>query len=421
MAVSITTLENGMRIVSDPLPHVETASIGVWVDVGARYEKAEENGLSHLLEHMAFKGTERRSSLAIAEEIEAVGGYMNAFTSREHTTYLARVLKEDVALAVDVLGDIIQNSTYAEAELAKEKEVIVQEINQTIDTPDDLVFDNLQEVAFPDQPLGRSILGTVDRVKGFSRDDIAHYLDKYYKTGAMVVAASGNIDHQMLVDLVTKTFSDIPQAGNPDYQLGLYKGGEMRVERPLEQLHLTLGLPGIAFNDPDFYAMQVFSTILGGGMSSRLFQEIRENRGLAYNVYSFSSSHADSGLFGIYAATNPNMVQDAASVIAEELYRLMDNCEQRELDRARTQLKAGLLMSLESTSSRMEQLGRQMLLFGRPLSAQELIERVDQVDLEAMQRIGKRLLSAPLSVATVGKTGTLSDLSSLQSLFSGRV
>lgn len=418
MSVQITTLDNGMRVLSDPMPHVETASVGVWVDVGARYERPLENGLSHLLEHMAFKGTENRSARDIAEEIEAVGGYMNAFTSREHTTFLARVLKEDVGLALDVLADILQNSTFKENELDREKEVILQEIGQTNDTPDDIIFDNLQEVAFPEQSLGRSILGTTERVQAFTSDDLHNYLQKYYKSGAMVVTAAGNVDHDKLVDQVSNLFSQLPDGRTVEFEAGHYEGGSHHLKRDLEQVHVALGLPGVQFDDPHFYAMQVFSTILGGGMSSRLFQEIRENRGLAYNVYSFSSSHVDSGLFGIYAATNARQADEAVQVIADEMKKLIDDVSEKELDRAKAQLKTGLLMSLESTSSRIEQLGRQMLIFGRPLEAQELIEKVDLVDPAMIRDLGLRLLADPLSLTSVGDAQHLSDRETVQGYFS---
>jgi predicted Zn-dependent peptidase len=408
MTTEVTTLKNGLRVVSDVMPHIETATVGIWVDAGARHEDIARNGISHMLEHMAFKGTKSRSARDIAEEIEAVGGYLNAYTSREQTTYYARVMKEDVPLGMDILSDILQHSVFDPVEVARERDVILQEIGQANDTPDDLVFDIWQEAAFPDQPLGRSILGTPERVSHFSSEDIRGYMETHYRAPNMVVAAAGNISHKALVTLAEDFFGDLGGDATPGHEVAVYRGGEHRIERDLEQVHLVAGFDGVAYEDPDYYAAQVFSTLMGGGMSSRLFQEIREVRGLAYSIYAFSSSFVDTGSFGIYAGTSAGQANELLQVTAEELKKVIYNISPEEADRARTQIRAGLLMSLESSSSRMEQLGRQLIIFGRPIPVAEMIERVREVDIVALQRFGERLLSAgPATLAAVGPLGAL--------------
>lgn len=408
MPVRLTTLPSGLRVVTEDLAHLQSAAIGVWIDVGARYETAAQNGLSHLLEHMLFKGTQRRSARAIAEEIEAVGGHLNAYTSRDHTTFYARVLQDDIPLAVDMLADLLLNSVFDPAELEREREVILQEIGQVMDTPDDIVFDLLQEAAFPDQPLGRSILGTEANVAGFTADQVRAYRDRHYRAKNMIVAAAGPLPHEQLVDLVADAFDGLAPDEGRDMAPARYRGGEIRDERDLEQLHLTLGFPSFSFDDPDYYALHVYTTILGGGMSSRLFQEVREERGLAYTVHSFTSTHVDTGLFGIYAGTDPDAAPEIAPVIAKEVRDLCQTVSEEEIARARAQLKAGLLMSLESTSARVEQMGRQLLVHGRVLPMEEMVAKVDAVDLAAVQRVCRRTLEdGRLALATVGPASGL--------------
>lgn len=417
MTVRISELANGIRVVSEEMPHLETASVGAWFDVGARYESEEQNGVSHLLEHMAFKGTRRRTARGLAEEIEAVGGHLNAFTTRDHTTYYTRVMKQDVALSVDILADILQNSLFDATELQREKDVILQEIGQAHDTPDDIVFDMLQATAFPDQPLGRSILGTTARVRNFDQGMVAGYMRDHYRGEGTILAAAGNISHDELVEMVGEAFASFEKDRGFSFEAASYRGGESRTIRDLEQLHLALGFPGFSYDDPDYYALQVFSTICGGGMSSRLFQEVREERGLAYSVYSFSASHADTGLFGIYAGTSPELAGDLLPVVADQIRGLADAVDEAEISRARAQLKAGLLMSLESTTSRIEQLGRQMLIFDRPIPTAELMEKVDAIDAAAVRNVARRILQGRLTMATVGPEGTLPEFSKVEALF----
>ena len=414
MSDQTTRLANGLRVVSDPVDHVETASIGLWVDVGARCETEETNGLSHLLEHMAFKGTERRSARDIAEEIEAVGGHLNAYTSRETTAYYAKVMKEDVPLALDLLADILQHSTFDAEELERERAVVIQEIAQVNDTPDDLVFDRFQETAYPDQPIGRTILGPPERVGSYSREALAAYMGAHYRASRMVLVGSGRVDHDALVAAAEAAFTALPEGPVPAPAAAVYGGGDCRIARDLEQAHLIVGFDALGYDDDDFYALQVMSTLLGGGMSSRLFQEIRERRGLAYSVFTFASSYADGGIFGVYAGAGEDELAELIPVMADELVNACATVNDAEVARARAQLKAGLLMSLESTQARAERLGRHILLFGRPLTVAELIERVDAVDREAVQRTACRILQG--GRPTVSALGPIARLESHDSI-----
>ena len=408
MTTQISTLANGLRVLSEEMPQIETASIGVWVDVGARYETADVNGVSHLLEHMAFKGTKRRTALAIAEEIEAVGGHVNAYTSREQTAYYAKVMKEDISLAVDILADILQHSTFAKEELAREREVVIQEIAQAHDTPDDVVFDQFQEIMYPDQPLGRTILGPAAQVETYSRDVLANYMDRHYNAQRMVVVGAGRLEHDVLVELAENAFIDLPAAQSTDGLMAKYEGGDKRTTRELEQAHIVLGFNGIAYGDADYYTAQLLSTLLGGGMSSRLFQEIRERRGLAYSVFSFASSYTDGGVFGVYCGTGPDKLAELTPVIADELHKICETVTSEEVDRARTQLKSGLLMSLESSSSRCERLGRQMLIFNRSIPIEEMVTEIDAITAKDVVRVAGRLIrgSRP-SLAALGPVSGL--------------
>ncbi len=408
--VRVTTLTNGLRVASADMPGLETAAVGVWVNAGARNETLELNGVSHLLEHMAFKGTRRRNALAIAEEIESVGGHLNAYTSREQTAYIARVLKNDVPLAVDLLADILQHTIMPEDELAREREVVIQEIAQVHDTPDDMVFDHFQETAFPDQPIGRSILGTVEKVGGFSRQALMGYMADQYSAENMVAVAAGRVDHDDFASLVEDAFDSLPDATPRVIEPAVYRGGDQRTERDLEQVHLVVGFNGVRFGDPAFFAEQVLATVLGGGMSSRLFQEVREKRGLAYSVFAFASSYADSGLFGIYAGTGEGHVGELMPVICDEVAKVASSVDDDELDRARAQIKASLLMSLESPSSRCEQIARHMMIYGRPLPPEEIIERIDAVDGDAVTAAARQLIDG--GRPTITALGPISGLES---------
>lgn len=407
MTVRQTTLDNGLRIVTHTMDAVETVSVGVFVDAGTRDEPVEINGVAHLLEHMAFKGTKRRSALDIVAEIEEVGGHLNAYTSREHTAYYAKVLKEDTPLAVDILADILQNSTFEPEELARERSVVLQEIGQAHDTPDDVVFDHFQATAFPDQPLGRPVLGDAELVRSMSREAIMGYMDKAYGAGSMVLSAAGMIEHDQLVALADHLFRDLPDRQPISNEAASYGGGSHLIDRDLEQVHLTVGFPGLGMHDPDIYASTVMSVLFGGGMSSRLFQEIRERRGLVYSIHSYCSCYSDCGLFGIYAGTGEEEIAELLPVLADEVRRLAASLEEGEVRRARNQLKAATLMSLESTGSRAEQLGEQMLVFGRPLPIEEIVSRIDAIDVDAVRRVAERIFAGQPSLAAIGPLGRM--------------
>jgi predicted Zn-dependent peptidase len=402
MTIGLSTLSNGLRVATDRIDTVDTVSLGLWVDVGTRHEPAELNGVAHFLEHMAFKGTERRSALVIAEEIEAVGGQLNAYTSRESTAYYAKVLKEDLPLAVDILADILQHSTFAPSELERERTVILQEIGQANDTPDDIIFDHFQECAYPDQAMGRPVLGRPEIIRRLDRDAVVAYLSEHYGAERMVLAAAGKLEHDRLADLAAAHFAALPAERAVVAEPARYLGGERREARDLEQLHLVLGLPGPTLDEPDFYTAGVLSTAFGGGMSSRLFQEIREKRGLVYAIHSFVHSYRDSGLFGIYAGTGEEEAAELVPVLCGEIVRLADGLGPPELGRAKAQMKAGLLMSLESTAARCEQLAQHLLIHGTPFDPAEAVRRIEAVDDAAIARVVGRWSTAPPTLAALG-------------------
>jgi len=417
MSVRVTTLENGMRVATDTMANVETVTLGTWIGIGARDEAPEVNGISHLLEHMVFKGTERRSARAIAEEIEAVGGHLNAYTSRENTAYYAKVLKEDIDLAVDLVSDIVMHATMDPVELEREKSVICQEIHQSHDTPDDIVFDWFQEAAYPDQAIGRPVLGTQDIINAFKRDDVDAYRRQNYTAPETIFCAAGKIDHDHLVELLAKAFTAMPQINGKGRPPAVYKGGDVRVERDLEQAHIVLGLDGVGYKDDDFYAASVLSTLFGGGMSSRLFQEVREERGLAYSIYSFLSCYEDSGIFGIYAGTSNEHLPDLIPLLADEAMKIATTLEPEETARARAQLKASILMARESTSARTEQMARHIMLFGRPIGVDEIVKNIDSVDDDAVRAVAERLFNGKPSVAAIGPISGLENPDQLAARF----
>ena len=414
MTTQLATLSNGLRVVTDRIDTVDTASLGLWVDVGTRHEAPAVNGAAHFLEHMAFKGTERRSARAIAEEIEAVGGHLNAYTSRESTAYYAKVLKEDVPLGLDILADILMNSSFDPAEFERERTVILQEIGQANDTPDDIIFDHFQERAFPDQAMGRPVLGSPEIIRALTREAVIAYLRDHYGAARMVLSASGNLDHDRFVELAEKLLSAMPAERAVTTEPARYTGGEYRQGRDLEQLHIVLGFPGLALGDPDYYAVAVLSTAFGGGMSSRLFQEVREKRGLAYTIHSFAHSFRDGGLFGIYAGTGEADAGELMPVLCEETMRLADGLTPVELARAKAQMKAGLLMSLESTGARCEQMAQHMLIHGTPFDPAAMVRHIEAVDDAAIGRVVAGWRTAPPTLAALGPIGQLEDFERLR-------
>ena len=407
----LTTLSNGLRIVSEAMPGVASASLGVFVGAGARAEAGHEHGIAHLLEHMAFKGTRRRSARHIVEEIEAVGGDINAATSMEQTAYYARVLAEDLPLALDILADILTQSVFAPDDLTREKTVIRQEIAAVQDTPDDIVFENLQSVAFAGQPLGRSILGTDTSVAGFTRTDIEGFLNRHYKAGDVVVSAAGAVDHDALVADAARHFADLEPGQRSTLPPARFIGGQMRDARDLEQVNIALAMPGVAVEDEAVHAARVFATLLGGGMSSRLFQEVREKRGLCYNVSAYHWSYADIGLMGLHAGTGPDDVADLVSVMLEETRRAAHECTEREVERAKAQLRASVIMSLESSSARADRLARQLLVFGEMRPIEHIMSRIEAVSVEEVRGFASRMMEdGRLALSAIGPESALASL-----------
>ena len=403
MTVERSELANGLTVASHAMSEVETVSLGLWVGAGSRSEETTEHGVAHFLEHMAFKGTQRRSARDIAEEIEAVGGEVNAATGVDSTAYYARVMRKDVALALDILSDIILAPRFDRSELSRERDVILQEIAASLDSPEDIAFDLVQEAAFPGQPVGRPILGTADSVRSFKRAHLGGYLSAHYHGPNMVLAAAGAVDHSTLVIEAERRLGALNEAVTPQPTDASYGGGVRRSGKSFEQTHLVLAFEAPAYRHPNYFTAQICAGALGGGMSSRLFQEVREKRGLCYAIYAFSSGLADSGLFAIHAAGGPDKAHELFAVIRDELEKAAeDGFGEDEIARVKAQLKMGLLAGLESSGTRAEQLARQILIHGRPLSTPELIEKVESVEAKDVEALVERIISSPLSLATVG-------------------
>jgi predicted Zn-dependent peptidase len=408
MKVEISKLSNGLTVITDPMPQLESAAVGVWVDCGARHEPGALMGVSHMLEHMAFKGTERRSARDIAEEIEAVGGFLNAYTSREQTAFHARVLKADVPLAMDILADILTRPTFDPGELERERQVVLQEIGQARDTPDDIIFDYLQAAAYANQPMGWPILGDEQTVGAFRRDDLRTYMGANYRAGGMTVIASGAVEHETMVALAGEHFARLNQGRAPEGERARYSGSDFRLTEDLEQVHVTYAFTGLRSAADDILTAQVYVTALGGGMSSRLFQEAREKRGLCYTIYAFAHSFTDAGIVGIYAGTGEAEAAEISAVVAGEMASLAETANEAEVARAKAQLKSGMLMGLERPAARAEQIAGQMLAYGRVLSIEEVTAKLDAVDVTAVRRFGERIMQVGMpTMAALGPVGRL--------------
>lgn len=415
MTVQLHTLSNGFRIVTEHMPSLQSAAIGLWVLAGGRHERVEQNGIAHFLEHMAFKGTKQRSALQIAEEIEDVGGYMNAYTSREVTAYYARVLEADVPLALDVIADIVLNPVFDEREIETERGVILQEIGQSMDTPDDIIFDWLQEKAYPDQPLGRTILGPAERVRSFTRDDLAGFVAEQYGPGQMILSAAGAVDHDALVREAEALFGHLSPVISAPPAKALFHGGETRNVKTLEQAHFALGFESPDYGDPAIHAAQIYANALGGGMSSRLFQEIREKRGLCYTIFSQAGAYSDTGMMTVYAGTSDEQLAELAVVTLDEMKRAADDMNDEEIARARAQMKAGLLMGLESPSNRAERLARMIQIWGRVPDLEEVVAKIDAVTTQDVKDFAEVMaVQAPAALALYGPVDGAPTLEALQ-------
>jgi len=409
------TLSNGFRIVTEEMPGLQSAAVGIWVAAGGRNETEVQNGIAHFLEHMAFKGTKTRTALRIAEEIEDVGGYINAYTSREVTAYYARVLKDDVGLAMDVIADILRNPTFEESEIEVERGVILSEIGQALDTPDDVIFDWLQEQAYPDQPLGRTILGPAERVKGFTRADLATFVSQHYGPEQMILSATGAVDHDAIVLLAEALFGDMAPQGQDVVSPALFRGGEVRQVKALEQAHFALAFESPDYRSPDAYIAQIYATALGGGMSSRLFQEIREKRGLCYTIFSQAGAYSDTGMMTIYAGTSGDQLTGLAEITVDEMKRAAEDMTEEEVARARAQMKAGMLMGLEGPSSRAERQARMLQIWGRVPELDEVVQKIDAVTVEDIKLFAEKMASdAPMALALYGPAGDAPGLEALQ-------
>lgn len=400
--IKTTTLANGLRIASDTIDHVETVALGVWLNIGTRHEKKSENGIAHMLEHMAFKGTENRTALDISKAIEDVGGYMNAYTSREMTAYYVRVLRKDVELAVDILSDILQNSVFDADEFAREQGVVLQEIGRSNDTPDDVVFDYFQETCFGDHPMGWATLGTEDIIKSLKPEAVKAYMDRHYGVKNMVFSAAGRIDHDQLCELVDKYFTKVSDKGDQTPLPAGYVGGDFRQTKDLEQVHVVLGLPTVNMFDPTYYDYMILASVLGGGMASRLFHEIREKRGLVYTISADQYSYTDAGMLTIYAGTSPKEVAQLLPVVCAELKKAVNTITEEEVNRSKNQMQAGLLMGLEGTSHRCERLAKQMHLFGRPIPMEEILAKLERVNVNSVQSACQKILASKPTLTTLG-------------------
>lgn len=419
MNVEITRLPNGLTVATDPMPQLESASLGVWVNCGARHESEARMGISHMLEHMAFKGTERRTARGIAEEIEAVGGALNAYTSREQTAFHARVLQADVPLAVDILADILTHPTFDAAELERERQVVLQEIGQARDTPDDIIFDDLQAAVYPGQPMGWPILGNEETVGAFTRDDLNSYMRANYRAGGMTLIASGAVDHAAMVELAERHFGELRFGEAPKSAAAQFVGSDLRRKEDLEQVHVAYAFPGIASGDDALFAAQVFVTALGGGMSSRLFQEIREKRGLCYSIYAFANSFLDGGMIGVYAGTGASEAAEISALVVDQVALLAQSANAEELARAKAQLRSGLLMGLERPSARAEQIAAHLLAYGRVIPIEEIKQKLDAVSVSAVRGVGERLMATRRpAIAALGPIDSLESYESFAGRFS---
>lgn len=396
------TLPNGFRIVTEAMPGLQSASVGLWVEAGGRHETSAQNGIAHFLEHMAFKGTRRRSALRIAEEIEDVGGYINAYTSREMTAYYARVLSQDVVMALDVIADIVLNPVFRKADIETERHVILQEIGQALDTPDDIIFDWLHEVSYPDQPFGRTILGPEERVSSFRKADFESFTGAHYGPDQMILSAAGGVEHDAIVAAAERIFGGLKPVGESQVEPARFVGGERREVKDLEQVHFALQFEGPGYRDDKVYTAQVYATAMGGGMSSRLFQKIREDRGLCYSIYAQSSAYEDTGQITVYAGTSEAEIAELTQLTLDEMKRAADDMSEAEVARARAQLRAGLLMGLESPSSRAERNARLLSIWGRVPDVAEAVAKIDAVDTAAVRGYAAEVTAAKAALAVYG-------------------
>lgn len=410
MTPELHQLSNGIRVIVDPMPSLETVAFGVWAKAGSVDEGEDEAGIAHLLEHMAFKGTSSRSAKEIAEEIESVGGYLNAATSHQRTGYYARILKADLPLAIDIIADILTQPSFAEAELVKEREVVVQEIGEAFDTPDDVVFEKLLGVIWAGEPLSRPILGTAESVRSHTPEKLTAFMQRLYGAENLVIAVSGSIKSETAIPLLEKAFGSVASGAGVNHRGQVrFQGGTYHDNRKIEQTHVALGFPGFATTDKRYFAMRLYTDILGGGMSSRLFQRIREQEGLAYTVYAFADGFEQCGLAGAYFSADAQDVMRSIEIIKGEMQNLTKHVDQSELDRARALLKSSLLMGLESPANRIEATSGQLHTYGHLLSPTEIVEKLEAVTIDDVINCARYVLDGEVAVSMVGP-GNVDDI-----------
>jgi predicted Zn-dependent peptidase len=409
MTVELTTLDNGLRVVTDSIPEAESVVVGAWVGVGTRHEPWNANGVAHLVEHMMFKGTKRRSAYALSAAIENRGGSMNAHTTREETAYYARVLPEEVENATDVVADMLRHSVFDTKELDRERQVIIQEIGRDLDSPEDYTYELMHDLALPQQKIGRSILGTPKVIANLPRHVITDYVAQYYTATNMVMVATGKIAHKDFVDMVRKRFARLPRGRKPKQEKARIRGGAKLMTKDIEQAHIILGFAGPGYYSRAYYPAQVLSSLLGGSSSSRLFQKVREKRGLVYTVHSMHSGFSDAGIFQIYAGTDPKRLGELIPVVCDELRDVQHSVTQGELARAKAQIRADILMGQESVMRRAEIIGHQILNYGKPVSSEKILDRFMAVTQEDVQHIARKVFARKPILTALGPLEELED------------
>ena len=400
--MELTTLPSGLRIVSRAMPGIETVAVGLFADVGSRHEDARVNGIAHLFEHMVFKGAGGRNAREISEAIEDVGGDLNACTERDATSFTASLMAEHLPLGIEIIADLVLRPQLTPRDLEREKQVVLQELGEARDTPNDIIFDDLWSAAYDGQPLGRAILGDEQSVEAITLDDLHRWRSDHYRASGLILAAAGKVNHDALVALATRHFADLPGGERPEFASAAFTAGSCVGRTPSDQAHLTLAYPAPAATADDYFAARLFADIVGGGMSSRLFQQVREERGLAYSIYSVVHPFADTGLFYTYAATAKNASAEAAQLIDSVIAEAADDATQRELDRVRTQARAGLLMSLETPWGQASYAARQLAVYGRLIEPAEVLERLASVTIEDVRYAGTRMIAGGAARATIG-------------------
>ncbi len=410
----LTTLPSGIRVISDHVPSLHSVAIGIWAGVGTRHEDMAHNGAAHMLEHMMFKGTRTRDAKDIVQEIESAGGHMNAYTSREVTSYHTHMLKDDVDLAMDVLSDMYVNSTLPNDEIERERQVILQEIGMCNDSPDSLVFDHYYEAAYPEQTLGAPILGTADHVKNMSYDALEGFMTRFYSPSRTVISAAGYVDHDALVEKVAKAFENLPEDQDYTPKPAKYNSSDHRMQKDLEQAHFILGFQSFSRLSDEHYTVQALSALLGGGMSSRLFQEVREKRGLVYSIFSFNSAYQDDGQFGIYAGTGPESLSEIIPVISDEILKVTQNVSEEEVERAKAQLKSSLLIGRESMMNRADQHAKHAIFRGDDFDINNVLQTIESIDPTAIKNVAERIFNGKPNLAALGPLDNLPEFSVIE-------